>query len=106
TNAAAIRSGLYLETIRMDEDRSDADNAWTNLDRPRPEDAGCHPGPSNTPRSKGIRDDATQLPHRNQLSSAATDSACDELRAPRGACHPPHFSHPSPQRTRNDRICS
>ena len=28
----------------MDEDRSVEDNAWTNLDRPGPEDAGCHLG--------------------------------------------------------------
>jgi len=90
----------------MDEDRSVEDNAWTNLDRPGLGNAGRHLGPSSTPHSKSIRDDAAQLPHRNQLSSAATDSACDELRALRGACHPPHFSHPSPQRTGSDTICS
>jgi hypothetical protein len=86
--------------------RSDEDNAGTNLDCPGPEDAGCHLGPSSTPHSKDIRDDAAQLPHRNQLSSAATDSACGELRALPGACHSPHFSHPSLQQTGNDRICS
>jgi hypothetical protein len=90
----------------MDEDRSVEDNAWTNLDHPGLGNAGRHLGPSSTPHSKGIRDDAAQLPHRNQLSSAATDSACGELRALRGACHPPHFSHPSLQQTGNDRICS
>jgi hypothetical protein len=77
----------------MDEDRLVEDNAWTKLDHPGPEYAGCHPGSSSTPRSKGIPDDAAQLPHRNQLSSAATDSACGERRALRGACHPPHFLH-------------
>lgn len=106
TNAAAIRSGPSLETIRMDEDRSIEDNAWTNLDRPGLGNAGRHLGPSSTPRSKGIRDGAEQLPHRNQPSSAAIDSARVGLRALRGACHPPHFSHPSPQRTGHDRICS
>jgi hypothetical protein len=51
---AAIRCDLSIETIRMDEDRFVEDNAWTNLDRPGPEDVGCHLGPSSTPRSKGI----------------------------------------------------
>jgi hypothetical protein len=106
TNAAAIRCGLSIETIRMDEDRSVEDNAWTILDRPGPEGTGYRLGPSSTPRSRGTRDDAAQLPHRNQLSSAATDSACGELRALPGVCRPPHFSHPSPQRTGSDRICS
>jgi hypothetical protein len=106
TNAAAIRCGLSIETTHMDEDRSVEDNAWTNLDRPEPEDAGCHLGPSSTPRSRDTRDDAAQLPHRNQPSSSATDSACGELRALPGACHPPHFSRPSPKRTGHDRICS
>jgi hypothetical protein len=55
---AAICCDLSIETIRADEDRLVEDNAWTNLDRPGPEDVGCHLGPSNTPRSKGIRDDA------------------------------------------------
>jgi hypothetical protein len=81
----------------MDEDRSVEDNAWTNLDRPGPEDTGCRLGSSSTPRSRDTQDDAAQLPHRNQLSSAAIDSAYGELRALPWACHPPHFSHPSPQ---------
>src|ERR1700683_2924070 len=105
-NAAAIRCGLSIETIRTDEDRSVEDNAWTNPDRLGLEDAGCHLVPSSTPRPKDTRDDAAQSSHRNQLSSAATDSACGELRALLGACHSPHFSHPSPQRTGSDRICS
>jgi hypothetical protein len=50
--------------IRMDEDRSVEDNAWTNLDRPGLGNAGCHLGPSSTPRSRDTRDDAAQLPHR------------------------------------------
>ena len=49
----------------MDEDRSVEDNAWTNLDRPGPEDAACHLGPSSTPRSKGTRNDAAELSHRD-----------------------------------------
>jgi len=92
--------------IRMDENRSVEDNAWTTLDHPGLGNAGRHLGPSSKLHSKGIRDDAAQLPHRNQLSSAATDSACGELRALRGACHPPHFSLPSLQQTGNDTICS
>lgn len=106
TNAAASRRGLSIETIRRDEDRSVEDNAWTNLDRLELEDAGCHRGPSSTPRSKDTRDDAGQLLHRNRSSSAAIDSACGELLALPGACHPPHFSRPPPQRTGSDRICS
>jgi hypothetical protein len=90
----------------MDEDRSVEDNAGTNLDHPEPEDAACHLGSSSTPYSKGTRDDAAELSHRNQLSSASTDSACDELRALPGACHPLRFSHPSPQRTGRVWICS
>jgi hypothetical protein len=90
----------------MDEDRSVEDNAGTNLDHPEPEDAACHLGPSSTPHSKGTRDDAAQLPHRNQLSSAAIDSAYGELRALQGACHPPHFSPPLPKRTGRVWICS
>jgi hypothetical protein len=90
----------------MDEDRSVEDNAWTNLDHPGLGNAGRHLAPSSTPHSKGIRDDAAQLPYRNQLSSASTDSACDELRALPGACHPLRFSHPSPQRTGRVWICS
>ena len=65
TNAAAIPCGLSIETIHMDEDRSVEDNAWTNLDRPGPEDAACHLGPSSTPRSKGTRNDAAELSHRD-----------------------------------------
>jgi hypothetical protein len=106
TNAAAIRCGLSIETIHMDEDRSVEDNAWTNLDRPGPEDAACHPGPSSTPRSKDIRDDAAQSPHRNRLFLATTDSACGGHRALQSACHPPRFSHPSPKRRGHDKICS
>ena len=90
----------------MDEDRSAADNARTNLDRPGPEDAACRLGPSSTPRSKDIRDDTAQLLHRNQLSPATTDSACVGHRALQSACHPPRFSHPSPKRTGHDKICS
>src|SRR5579862_640407 len=58
TSVAATHCGLSIERTRMDEDRSVEDNAWTNLDHPGPEDAACHPGPSSTPRSKDIRDDA------------------------------------------------
>ena len=106
TNVAAIRCGLSIETIRTDEDRSVEANASTNLYCPGPEDAACHPGPSSTPRSKDIRNDAAQLPHRNQSLLATTDSACGGHRALQSACHPPRFSHPSPKRTGHGRICS
>jgi hypothetical protein len=106
TNSAAIRCGLSIETIRKDEDRSVEDNASTNLDCPGPEDAACRLGPSSTPRSNGIRDDAAQSLHRNQLLGATTDSACGGHLALQSACHPPRFSHPSPKRTGHDKICS
>ena len=106
TDAAAIRCGLSIETIRMDEDRSVEDNPWTNLDRSGPEDAACHLDPSSTPRSKDIPDDAAQSLHRNRLSLATTDSACGGHRALQSACHPPRFSHPSQKRTGLGKICS
>lgn len=106
TNSAAIRCGLSIETIRTDEDRSVEDNAGTNLDRPAPEGAACRLDPSSRPRSKDIRNDAAQLPHRNWSLPATTDSACGGLRALQSACHPPRFLPPSPMRTGLDRICS
>ena len=106
TNAAAIRCGLSIRVIRMDEDLSVEDNAGTTLDRPAPEDADCRLGTSSRPHSKDIRNDAAQLPHRNWSLPATTDSACGGLRALQSACHPPRFSLPSPRRTGHDKICS
>jgi hypothetical protein len=106
TNAAAIRCGLSIETIRMDEDRSVEDNAWTNLDRPGPDDSASRLCPSCTRCSRDIRNDAAQLRHRNRLFLATTDSACGGHHALQSACHPPRFSHPSRKRTGHDKICS